>query len=190
MGLDMYLSAEKYLSGYEHSGEEAQNKVKDLCSIAGLPEPTEYSPSVHIKVTVCYWRKANAIHAWFVRECQDGNDDCEDHRVEREQLQELVDKCKQVLRLKTVVDKVTDSTSVSFSPETGVIVEKSQSPGLVVARPESAEEILPTQSGFFFGRTDYDQYYLEYLKHTVETLEKILADDRFNDCDFYYRSSW
>jgi hypothetical protein len=44
-----------------------------------------------------YWRKANAIHAWFVDNVQDGNDDQRDYKVSIEQLQELLDVVDEVL---------------------------------------------------------------------------------------------
>jgi len=46
---------------------------------------------------VAYWRKANQIHKWFVDHVQDGNDNCEEYRVTRDQLQLLLDNCKLVL---------------------------------------------------------------------------------------------
>lgn len=39
---------------------------------------------------VCYWRKANAIHAWFVDNVQGGNDDNDYYIVTRETLRELL----------------------------------------------------------------------------------------------------
>lgn len=53
-----------------------------------------------------------------------------------------------------------------------------------------AETLLPTGSGFFFGSTDYDEYYYGDLEVTQEKLKKILALDNLDDYDFYYRSSW
>lgn len=44
-----------------------------------------------------YWRKANAIHNWFVENVQDGNDDQRDYRVSIEQLQELLNIVDEVL---------------------------------------------------------------------------------------------
>jgi hypothetical protein len=43
------------------------------------------------------WRKANAIHGWFVRRCQGGEDNCKEYYVSREQLQELVELCHEAL---------------------------------------------------------------------------------------------
>lgn len=52
-----------------------------------------------------------------------------------------------------------------------------------------SEELLPTQSGFFFGSTDYDDYYFESLKHTQEKIQGIL--NHFQGYQkFIYQASW
>lgn len=51
-----------------------------------------------------------------------------------------------------------------------------------------AEDLLPTTSGFFFGGTDYDEYYFEELKKTVEILEE--EEKEGWSGDYYYQSSW
>ena len=43
---------------------------------------------------VMYWRKANAIHKWFVDNVQGGEDDCREYPVSNDQLIELRDTCK------------------------------------------------------------------------------------------------
>lgn len=51
-------------------------------------------------------------------------------------------------------------------------------------------DILPTTSGFFFGSTDYDEWYYQDIKDTIEFLEKEMdADGKFNG-DYYYEASW
>jgi len=49
---------------------------------------------------------------------------------------------------------------------------------------------LPTASGFFFGSTEYDEYYKHDLKRTKSILEKALALDENGDVSFYYQASW
>lgn len=101
---------------------------------------------------VAYWRKANAIHAWFVDNVQGGEDDCATYDVSADQLRELL----------ADTDKV-------------------------LGNPSLAPTVLPTQSGFFFGPTDYDEYYFESLRYTKTTLEGVLTDE---DGYFQYFSSW
>ena len=37
-----------------------------------------------------YWRKANAIHQWFVHNAQNDNDDCKKYPVKRKKLESLL----------------------------------------------------------------------------------------------------
>lgn len=60
----------------------------------------------------------------------------------------------------------------------------------VMADPSKGPELLPTQSGFFFGGTEYDEYYLGDVKDTLEQLDKIMADPTLRGMDLIYRSSW
>ena len=61
----------------------------------------------------------------------------------------------------------------------------------VLLQPAIAQDVLPPQSGFFFGSTEIDEWYMEDLKNTVDQLDKILAstpEDSWGD--FIYRASW
>jgi len=104
-----------------------------------------------------YWRKANAIHAWFVTYVQDGVDECQEHDVSSAQLTELRDTIREVL---------TDPV-------------------------KNAPELLPTQKGFFFGSTDYDEYYIEQLRDTEKRLTDLLAN-QWDEKGWYftYHASW
>ena len=55
---------------------------------------------------VGYWRKANAIHAWFERKCGEGEplDNCKEYYLNKEDLIELRDLCKKVLDSCTLVE--------------------------------------------------------------------------------------
>jgi hypothetical protein len=50
-----------------------------------------------------------------------------------------------------------------------------------------AESLLPTASGFFFGGSDYDEWYYDGIDNTIEILEGVLSD---TSADYYYSSSW
>lgn len=147
MGLDMYLTAKRYLPEYK---DEAKEIRQEITKVIGSP----FGPVNEVSVEAGYWRKANAIHQWFVNNCQNGVDECQETYVGRDDLQKLFD---------TV--------------------------NLVLSDHDKANELLPPQSGFFFGSTEIDDYYIQDLEYTKELLEKILSSEE-NDWDFYYRSSW
>mgnify|MGYP007049617583 CR=1 FL=1 len=58
----------------------------------------------------------------------------------------------------------------------------------VIANKELAPTTLPTESGFFFGATEYDDWYYNDLSETVEMLDKALNLGK--EWDFEYHSSW
>jgi hypothetical protein len=51
-----------------------------------------------------------------------------------------------------------------------------------------AESLLPSTSGFFFGGTDYDEWYFNDIDNTIKIIEECLADEGADD--FEYSSSW
>lgn len=59
----------------------------------------------------------------------------------------------------------------------------------VKENPSLGSELLPTQSGFFFGDTKYDEYYMMGIDETIKQLEALLAEDNSNS-EFEYQSSW
>lgn len=136
---------------------------------------------------VAYWRKANAIHRWFVKNVQDGEDDCGKYHVTRKQLEELRDCCMKVIEQSTIEDEHPNPAGTIYHSdgrkEQHVIM------GRVITNPDDcAAKLLPTQGGFFFGNTEYGEYYIQDLENTVLQLTKALAEE--DDCDFYYHSSW
>lgn len=135
---------------------------------------------------IAYWRKANAIHKWFVDNVQDGIDDCRQSVVTREQLNELLEVCKKVVESATLIDG-TISNGSHMSPETNGKWVDDYIEGKVIENPEVIEKLLPTQGGFFFGSTGYDEYYFQDVKETVVQLQKALA---LEFKEFVYQSSW
>ena len=63
----------------------------------------------------------------------------------------------------------------------------------IVEDPSKAKELLPTRSGFFFGGTEYDEWYMNDVQRTIDILEEVLAevDERgYFHGEIYYSSSW
>ena len=97
MGLDMFLRKKTYIGGnYEH------NKITGSIDLYrdGKKINIDLSKVVEIEEEGIYWRKANAIHAWFVDNVQDGEDECNEYYVSYEKLKELRDLCLKVIKEK------------------------------------------------------------------------------------------
>ncbi len=87
MGLDMYLSKKRYINGEE----------RKRLQILGLQPEVNVDKVECIVEDAAYWRKANAIHRWFVEHVQNGRDECASVDVSREQLATLLNAVEQVL---------------------------------------------------------------------------------------------
>jgi hypothetical protein len=116
MGLDMFLSAEKYISGWDHNKDEAKASFAKILEAAGLDSEDIAcgSPSGTLSLNVMYWRKANAIHNWFVQNIQNGKDDCGRYSVKREQLTLLKNTCEEVIKNKELAVKGLPTKSGFF----------------------------------------------------------------------------
>ena len=145
-------------------------------------------PWMRIHEEVGYWRKANHIHRWFVDTIQDGEDDCCYHReVDEDDIRELLDLCEVVLASCELVDGQVFSGYRYDENNTRIPIMDS---GKTVEDSCAAEMLLPTQSGFFFGGTDYDEWYVEDIKHTIEIIKNVLETTDFETQMLYYVSSW
>jgi len=66
----------------------------------------------------------------------------------------------------------------------------------VLKDPEKASKKIPTRSGCFFGNTEYNEWYLDQLKATVEIITPLLKEAKEYDGKKYlpetivYSSSW
>ena len=102
----MYLSAKVIIPAVEWKDifnsdrEPVENGTyKDIVDLLGLKEfmdADKFSNSITVEVPVGYWRKANSIHGWFVRNAGSGDQDS-GLFVDNEQLAELLETCKEVL---------------------------------------------------------------------------------------------
>ena len=117
MGLDMYLTGKRYMSKVfnEEDGARAEAIQKLFPELAGKQGRWgDASPVKEVQIEAGYWRKANAIHGWFVKNVQGGEDKCEPHYVSRDQLIELRDTCQRVLDFKHMANELLPVTSGFF----------------------------------------------------------------------------
>lgn len=181
MGLDMYLYRKNYVQNWDYMPPEERHSV-DIRR-GGKPrvdiKPERIS---HVVEQIAYWRKANAIHGWFVNNVQNGVDDCREYYVSRAKLRELVLACKHLdLQFSAETTTASGQTPIEITPENFERACKSL--------PSIAEAMLPTTSGCFFGSTEYDSSYLDDLRYTIQQLEPLLADED-DDGKYYYQADW
>lgn len=180
MGLDMYLTKKNYVGAeYEHRNVTGKIDIK----IDGKKLPINFKKVSYIEERAGYWRKANQIHKWFVDNVQDGEDDCKEYYVAAEKLEELLTICKDIKEKCGLMDGVVQNGYTFNEHGKQPIMED----GKMMTNQEYAHEKLPTTSGFFFGGTDYDQYYMQDIDDTIEILEDCLKD---TGGEYYYSSSW
>lgn len=63
---------------------------------------------------------------------------------------------------------------------------------MVLEDHDQANDLLPTMSGFFFGSTNYDEYYFEDVEQVLEYCEETLLPmfDELDDRESIYFSTW
>ena len=93
----MYLLAKKHGANFKHSPAKAKKAYAAMVKASGLKMDDLPEGSVELSVDVGYWRKANHIHAWFVKNCQDDKDDCKEYCVSEALLGDLRAACLDVL---------------------------------------------------------------------------------------------
>lgn len=101
MGLDMYLTAKRYL--WSDKDKKLSAKINELAGVEANMQNRWKGSSMIVKgisIDAMYWRKANAIHNWFVCNIQNGEDDCKEYFVGHGQLEELLSYCRQALETK------------------------------------------------------------------------------------------
>jgi len=103
----------------------------------------------HSAPHIAYFRKANFVYNYFSNKLID-----EIAWVTKEDLEDLIDKCKRVLNDHNL-----------------------------------AEELLPTRAGFFFGSTDYDEWYFNDVKDCLGQMKKVLKGFADNEL-VYVVMSW
>jgi hypothetical protein len=185
MGLDHGLRKRHYVKNWDHMKPEERHEIRVLKG--GKPDRKIKTDRIaYIEEEVITWRKANQIHRWFVENVQDGEDDCGSYSVSRDQLKQLLKACKEVLEASELVPGQV-SNGYSFNGEGEKVYMREA--GQIINNPTVAKRLLPTQEGFFFGSTYYDQWYFEDVKETQATLEEELANGNASD-HYKYWSSW
>ena len=110
MGLDSYI----YLKHHEYHFKMEESEHKDWEDTFYPPEMGKLGEVLKARGTfskttsyeVAYWRKANAIHKWFVDNCGGGEDECQQMWVSAEKLELLIHTCSKILLDHSLAEKL------------------------------------------------------------------------------------
>lgn len=215
MGLDMYLNATKtlspkkrkekvyidyfntlnkadfeedgsmYISEYWGNGKEIKAMLDQMPRLDGQVGEIMTIKFIDdlwlVKTEAGYWRKANQIHNWFVEHTQGGVDECQYTDLSIQQLEKLQLTIKECIG---GIKKLPNYGQHYGQP----LIDYNWKPSDKAI--QQFNKLLPTQSGFFFGSTDYDKYYLLDLFETKKILKKVLSKASRDNWNFTYHSSW
>ena len=202
MGLNMYLTKTKKVEGFKVEDYfKVDNVISDSNEIdlekeTGLQNANELLNQIKLRgkhfqwysifSEVGYWRKANQIHKWFVKHVQNNVDDCGTYEVSVGQLRDLLALCKAVKKASKLIDGQVSQGQRGTADGWETIYGE----GKIIEDSSVAEELLPTGSGFFFGSTDYNEYYMQDINATIKIINKVLKETDFETHGVAYSSSW
>ena len=112
------------------------------------------------RAEVYYWRKANSIHNWILKETGTPSDfNAGDNGIEltKDMLIKFVEQAETVLRDKS---------------------------------DETSERLIPSCSGFFFGNTAYDEWYYKVIESTAEKFKQLISTFDFESYELVYSCWW
>lgn len=111
MGLDMYLTKSIFV-GAEYEHMKVTGKIEIFQD--GKPLKVNLNKVSSIEEQTGYWRKANAIHKWFVDNVQNGVDECQTSYVSSDKLLELLDLVNKVLSDHSLAEQLLPTSSGFF----------------------------------------------------------------------------
>ena len=206
MGLDMTIS--RTVHGYRKADGTLSNSFDDYKT-----DEFGCSNSEYVTTQAAYWRKANAIHKWFVDNVQNGEDDCGTYDIDVLTLKKLRNVCRKILnKMRGTALEVPDKCMAEFTR----FFRNGEVPRKVVIDPDNLSELvkatsyhklpedaditictmsLPTQEGFFFGSTHYDGDYFQDIAKTILMLDRIIGQDKKDTkkgtfASYEYHASW
>jgi hypothetical protein len=106
MGLDMYLTAKRYIYTFGDDDKDLRDVLEQL--------KVNDMPIKELSYEAGYWRKANQIHKWFVDNVQGGVDNCGEYLVDMKALERLLELVNEVLRNKEKADRLLPTTNGFF----------------------------------------------------------------------------
>lgn len=185
MGLDQRLFKKTYIKNWDYMKPEDRHEVT-VTKNGSIVDHIKPERVAYVIEEVATWRKANQIQKWIEDNVYSDNGDHngEEIWVSRDTLAELLQTINTVLKAsKLIKGKIANGQTLvngewQDNLEDGEYIEDSS----------VAQKLLPTGEGFFFGSTNYDQWYYQDLEYTRDILTELL--DEAPNGDLYYEADW
>ena len=165
----MFLEIRKneYCSKY-FKDEESDLKLELPKDVSRFfPNLTDLTVSRATDYRVGYWRKANAIHKWILDNC-----------ATKDKWADPIDDCRPIEIPVEKLEELLDDCKK------------------VLEDHSLATELLPTTDGFFFGSTEYDEWYFRTIEETIDIIEPVIdfmkhmLEIKDSSWDVIYEASW
>lgn len=191
MGLDMNLYKKHYVQNWEHTPKEKRYSIS-IKQDGKAVKSINIKRIAYIEEDIGYWRKANQIHKWFIDNCANGDGDRREMFVSSENIKELYNLCLEVKAKAKLVDgKIKNGETGGKNADGKFVWIPNMQDGKIIENEEEIAELLPTESGFFFGSTDYDEYYMQDIDNTIAILKPEIEDiEKQGFIEYTYVASW
>ena len=179
MGLDMYLTAKKFLREDDKQDASIVDQITRIHGATFLNKRL-----MELSYAAMYWRNADAIQAWFVINVAKGAANYKEWPVSLDELRELLNICNQVIAAHQLIDEDEDEDED----------EEVEAYGFVEYDEDDYDEedqwLTLCDSLLPHWNADYDEDYMRHVQETANQLTEILSHPDIGDYEFTYYSSW
>ena len=178
MGLDMYLKKSKKVEGFtvndyeeiddylsENVEEDDPIQQLDLEKATGINGANALKSEIKLRGEYIHWYSVLEDVGYWRKANQI-------HAWFVDKVQDGVDECQLSFVSKEQLEELFEIVKT------------------VKENKEKAEQLLPTRSGFFFGHTEYDEWYERDIDETIRILTDVFQNTNFDEEVIFYRSSW
>ncbi|MCR2833499.1 hypothetical protein [Parerythrobacter lacustris] len=159
----------------ERSYEREEGKYSVEITRRGKPVSELKADRVTVEERVMEWTGASHIHAWFVKNVQNGKDDSSFYPVSTGKLEELLSVCERVLSASYLVPEKMFAKRIDAWPRP--TQDDLRNPRKVLKSIDTAHKFLPIpRTGYSDADADYDEVYLNAVEETRTWILRMIAD--------------
>lgn len=129
-----------------------------------------------------YWRKANAIHAYFVDKFANGKDECQDIAVSKSKFKKFIADLEDT-------KKVLDESKRFYFDADNKLLESEEGSSYYRIDCDVEKLKVAPRGGFFFGPTEIGDWYYTDITETLDYFKEFLEEWKKGEV-VWYSASW